>query len=58
MEFRLEENVGGFYINHVGKWDLKCYPNKNRNIGVILIDLANISTDQQKWWADHLIGEM
>lgn len=54
MEFKFEDKIG-IYINHVGKWDLKCSHLKNGNIGVLLIDLTNIPTEQQKWWFDHLI---
>ena len=56
MEFRFEEKVG-IYINHVGKWDLKCSRLKNGNIGAILIDLTNIPTDQQTWWFDHMVED-
>jgi len=54
MEFRFEDKIV-IYINHVGKWDLKCSRLNNGNIGVLLIDLTNIPTDQQKWRLDHLI---
>lgn len=56
MEFRLDKQAGGgYYINHIGKWDLKCFLNRKGNIGAILIDLARLPLDQQQWWADHLI---
>lgn len=57
LEFELQEHVGVIYINHIGKWGLKCHILKNKNIGAILIDLARLPVDQQEWWADHLISE-
>ena|SRR3989344_4374434 len=57
MEFKIKESVGIYYINHIGKWDLKCDSLKNGNVGAILIDLTNIPKDQREWWADHLLKE-
>ena len=55
MEFKLEKNAGVIYINHIGKWDLKCHILNNGNIASILVDLSKIPPDQQAWWEDHII---
>jgi len=56
MEFRLKEKEGIIYINHIGKWDLKCGTSNNL-IRAHLIDLANLPNNQQERWQDYLVNK-